>query len=461
MPVSNAQLSARFRETVRAEIKRINRRGSKQAPETQARDGRYGQYTGEAAMNLTWLAQRVHERHPDLDMSLRDIELIFKPNSRLLPVDLNLRQRFLQAVEDDLSRCAETAGKIAPTVDFTSAFLGAEPQMHQLSPFNPEDLGFFRISMWNPARPMIEDRNVAPIEIVDWATELTRHGQREDWIRDQGLFDRMLAEAQAEGLGSPCPALVSYEVDEREQDPRSEELRLKVSHSIYSRHVALRNYMRHDKEAYEAVRNRILHGKYINGRQEGLRRIIRAAPRSNIVVNVTVQSRTGSLMVIGRPTGQRVWAGFNQAGAHETMNWPAPQQPVESWFGLARRALEEEIGLKDPSAYYDHIVFSWFGFYAVEGSAYFFAHVRTRLSEQQLVDSVRRAPGRIEADTIKWRPVTKETRDFVIDKWKAGPWEEKVSDLPEHRWLPHSALSLTELLRVTEQGMMTPPEVEV
>ncbi|WP_405812658.1 hypothetical protein OG241_50130 [Streptomyces sp. NBC_01390] len=462
MPTLNAQLSGGFRDAVKAECDRINQRRPRPgAPKRQAPEGGFGPYSAAFTLNRTWLAQLVHERHPALGMSLEDIELIFKPNCRLLPVDLDLRQRFLQAVEDELSRCAQIAGKIAPTLDFTRTFLGAEPKVYQLSPFDSEDLGFFRISTWNPARPMVEDRNVAPIEIVDWATELTRHGQREDWIRDHKLFDRLLAEAQAEGMGSPCPALVSYEVDDREQDPRSEQLHLKVSRSVYSRHVALRNYMRADKAAYEAIRNRILHGKYTNGRQEGLRRIIRSAPRSNIAINVTVQSRTGTLMVIGRPTGQRVWADFHQAGAHETMNWPAPQEDVEWWFKLARRALKEEIGLTDRSDYYDHIVFSWFGFYALEASAYFFAHVRTRLSEQQLVDAVRASSGRIEADTVTWIPVTAESRDSVIDTWKAGPWEEDAEhDSAERRWLPHSALSLTELLRVSEQGMMDPPEAD-
>ncbi|WP_420031394.1 hypothetical protein ACN2WE_00260 [Streptomyces sp. cg28] len=450
-----------FRAAVRAELARINARGPRSALERQARDGAYGPYTADSAMNLTWLAHLVHEHHPQLGMERRDIEQIFKPRSRLLPVDLGLRQMLLQAVEDELSRCAEIADKIAPAVDFTRRFLGAHPQVHQLSPFNPEDLGFFRISTWNPARTMVESQNVAPIETVDWHTELVRHGQREDWIKNADRFARELADARDEGLGSPCPALVSYEVDDREQDPRSEQLHLKVSRSVYSSHVALRNYMRADKAAYAAVQDRILNGKYVDGRQEGLRRIIRAAPRSNIAVNVTVQSRTGSLMVIGRPKGQRVWGGFHQAGAHETMNWAAPQQPVESWFELARRALTEEIGLADRSAYYDHIVFSWFGFYAVEGTAYFYAHVRTRLSERQLVNSVRAAPGRIEADTIEWLPVTTDSRDAVINTWKAGPWEEDaLSDHRGQRWLPHSALSLTELLRVTDQGMMEPPQVE-
>ncbi|MFD5522347.1 hypothetical protein [Streptomyces sp. NPDC127066] len=98
--------------------------------------------------------------------------------------------------------------------------------------------------------------------------------------------------------------------------------------------------MRADPQAYTDAVSRIRSDDYVDGRTEDLVDVIRCSPPSNIVINVTVQNRNGRVTVIRRPIGARVGkAPFHQVGAHETTNWRGPQESVENWFDLARRAL--------------------------------------------------------------------------------------------------------------------------
>jgi 8-oxo-dGTP pyrophosphatase MutT (NUDIX family) len=447
-------------------IEKINWRpeGQPSPPGRAPHGGNYGDFDPAFKLNLHWLAELV-SRQMSYHEPKENLYRMMRPRQRVLPANPVTRQHVLESFQLVLARCARQAllpldpSRDPVDFDLVKEFQGEgfiAPSLHQFG-FNPEDLGFFWISAWNPER-ILREENVGGIEKVSRAEYNARHRPVAGWIRDQELYDRLLAEAQAARMGQPCPALVAVEPDEMEGG-RSDQLYLKVSKSIYSQHVALRNYMRADHGAYEQLRRRIAEHHYADGRTEDLDDIIRVAPESNIVINVTVQSANGRVMLIRRPTKTRVWRSFYQAGAHETMNWPgASEEKVEDWFQLARRALREEIGLTDPADYYSKIVFSWFGFYAIEASGYFFSHVRTRLSEAELVAAVAGCPGVIEADAIEWMDLDRASVYSVVQTWRNGPWEEStLPDVEGRRWLPHATLSLTQLLRVTEQGMLDPP----
>ncbi|MGW7048853.1 hypothetical protein ACWGDT_40590 [Streptomyces avermitilis] len=456
--------SALFRAAVRHEIDEINKRTRDPQPsERHARKGCYGPYDdSKYALNLKWVSELVSRRMHD-SLTPNDIYQVVRENARTLPRDQDVRRALLEAFEDVLTHCRRLAEAEQHFGGEPSSLALAETCMEEyrepsLNPlgFNHEDLGFFQISIWNPQRKM-EPENVADIRVVSRAEEL-EWAPAAGWIRDQARYDRMVNEAYRNDPGSPCPSLVNYRPDHREQDLESHKLRLAVCETRYASHVALRNYMRADPGAYEAVERRILEKTYTEGRAETLADVIRAAPDSNIVINVTVQSRNGRVMLIRRPGGASVWSDFYQVGAHETMNWHGPQGELENWFELAERALEEEIGLHDPADYYEKIVFSWFGFYALEGSAYFFAHVRTRLNERQLVDAVEQASGRLEAAQIEWMTLDKSSIRRVLDTWKGSPYEKKARKDERGRfWLPHATMSLTQLERVSRLGMLETP----
>ncbi|MFE2696392.1 hypothetical protein [Streptomyces mirabilis] len=457
-------LSREYRDTVREEINRINARGAKLFARNADRKGKYPEFDDVSKLSLAWLAQMVSE-HLGGSMGKEDVYAIFKANARLLPVDLDERGRLLTAVENQLAECAVRVGVVPEAVDMAERF-GRKPPAPSLHPFDfdPQDIGFFRISSWNPNRPMadggrIKGGNVGKItEISDRAAELAKFERRGSWIRNQALFDRLITAEEESNPGSECPTLFDYQVDERETADESHLLRLRVSRTYYSHHVALRNYMRADHDAYEEVIGRIHGGDYVNGRSDSLADVVRSSPESNIVINVTVQSRSGKVMLIRRPTRARVWSEFYQVGAHETMNWRGPQQTVENWFQLASRALKEEIGIDEEHShqYFNKIIFSWFGFYVPEASGYFFAHVRTGLSEEQLVESVAKAEGAIEADQIEWMNLEEEPIKKVLATWSHGPWEEQATrDEQGRKWLPHAVMSLTQLWRITDQNLWT------
>jgi hypothetical protein len=456
---SQEQPSHIYRSWVRAQIEKINKQDPRQEHPRlarTARKGSYGPYDPEYKLNLMWLAELISEAM-DNHLLPKEIFAVLREHARALPKVPAVRQDLLDMTQKTLARCARTAGN---DIAFDDNLVEMCMPAHQVTPLglNPsgldhEALGFFRVSSWNRNREMVESENVGQINKVVRADVIARHRHTAGWIRDQELYDQLLAGAQADNMGRDCPSLVSYRPDEREGG-ESEKLHLNVSQSIYSKHVALRNYMRVDHQAYEDIRHRIQKHIYVDGMSESLRDIIRVAPESNIVINVTVQSRDGSVMLIRRPTDARVWRSFYQAGAHETMNWPGPQQPFETWFDLARRALKEEIGLENPDDYRNKIVFSWFGFYAPECSGYFFAHTQTRLTKAELVAAVANSPGVWEADAIEWLKLDPGSVDRVLKTWTNGPWEDDaLADEDGRRWLPHATISLTQLLRVTRQGM--------
>ena len=311
--------------------------------------------------------------------------------------------------------------------------------------FDPASVGFFKIIDWNANRRLDRMHNIGEVRKVDKREELRLHRQKEDWVdpvRFRGYVDE-----ERQQTGSACPTLVGYDEDTREAG--NETLRLRVAQSWYFEHVAVRRYLRDHPGEYDAVVSRIRDAD----QEGGLSRVIRSAPNSNIVVNVTVQSRNDRVMMLRRPVGARVWPAFYQAGAHETMNWSEPGRPIENCYELATRALREEINLADPGDYYDNIVFSWFGFYAVEVSAYFFAHVKTRLEEDELVQRAMLAPSAYEINDVDWYELDQPTVSKVLATWSDGPWRPK-QDEQGRRYVPHTIMSLLELWRVRQQRML-------
>ena len=293
-------------------------------------------------------------------------------------------------------------------------------------------LGLFPIHSWDA--PFHLDGTHVTVEQITGEEQTLRKIQGNGWVDPDGL--RAYLDEERERPGSPCPALVDYEVHQNH-------VRLRVTMSEYYEHVAIRRYLRDHPEEYQAVADRI--GKH--DPESDLRSMIRSAPNSNIVINVTVQSRNGLVMMLRRSVGARVWPHFYQAGAHETMNWNATGHPFENAHELAVRALREEVNLA-PDDYYNNIKFSWFGFYAPDASTYLFAHVRSRLEEDELVQRAIEAESSFEIDNLDWCPLEEATVRNVINTWQDGPWTAGTDDAGR-KYLPHTVMSFVQLWRVT------------
>jgi hypothetical protein len=381
-----------------------------------------------------------------------EVDKIVRSGDHVLSDDRHDRQIFLQTVQRVMNSCFDTEARRRPLegerVRYVERFLGAPPMRTHFRPFgfDPASVGFFKIIDWNAGRRLDRVHNVGEVRKVDKREELRLHRQEEDWV-DPVDFSAYVDEERQQ-TGSACPTLVGYDEDTRERG--NDTLRLRVAQSWYFEHVAVRRYLRDHPQEYDGVVSRIRSAD----QEGGLSRVIRSAPNSNIVINVTVQSRGDRVMMLRRPVGARVWPAFYQAGAHETMNWSEPGSPVENCYELATRALREEINLADPGDYYDNIVFSWFGFYAVEASAYFFAHVKTRLEEDELVQRVAEAEGAFEVDDVDWYELDRPTVGKVLATWNDGPWRPR-QDEQGRQYLPHATMSLTQLWRVARQGMLT------
>ncbi|MEU4475070.1 NUDIX hydrolase [Micromonospora sp. NPDC023888] len=434
---ARGQLNTAFRAAIAEDWKRLNHGQEKRRP------GRFVPYDGGW---LTWsqLAELISQELTVIDPeNLWDgtaIDELLHRDNRRLPQDTIERQNLLEGVQRVLNRCFDTAAPsrrravLGQPHDYVAEFLGGPPlpPRYRDFDFDPASVGFFRISNWNKAH-FLDRARARDVQTFHHT------GSGQDWV-DQALLDRYLDEESADNRGSSCTSLVGYEEDTREA--QSQNFVLKVAYSEYYQHVAIRRLLRDHPAAYDLVSTRI--------RREGLRQMISRSPRSNIAMNVTITARSGRVLLIRRPDGARVWPGFFQVGPHETMNWPSAGGPQETCFDLGVRALWEEAGLGPDD--YEGLVISWFGFYAVEASGYFFAHVRSRLGESEITERIRRAESAFETEDVEWVDVNRSFIQDVLRGWAAGPWRPRET-AGGHFFLPHSTVSLLELYRVRRERM--------
>ena len=415
----------------------------------EGRPGRRRQETFSGEWQLTWLqlARSVASRFNsqiDAPWSLDVVQDALEKGTHALPRDMYERELFLRALQSamngfyDISVEWRREMKLpipAAPQDYVQLALGADPQLSSYDPFgfDPESIGFFKILDWNVKRQLLPE-NVGEVE--------RSPAHRQDWIVPAAAFTPYERREQAT-LGAPCPSLVDYVEDTREEG--NDKLILRVTKSRYWRVAAIRYFMRDHRDAYDSVVQRI--------ELDGLRNVLAGSPRSNICVNVTLMSREGTVLAIKRSRGVRLWASYYQLGAHETMLHAQPGQAYETCYELAVRALREELNLTDIEDYYNRIVFSWFGYYLPDASAYFFAHVRSRLTEAELTETIPQAESAFEVGNLEWVPLTHDFVRNVVEQWSVGPWDP-VENSNGRNFLPHSCLSATQLWRVHRLGLL-------
>ena len=314
---------------------------------------------------------------------------------------------------------------------------GAQPALpflyHEFG-FRPEEVNFFRITHWNSNR-QLRAQNVAKPDVV------TANFQQ-DWISDPASYGEYVA---AQKGGSPCASIRGWLIDDRES-VASQKLRLEACESHYRYFIANHQYFRDHLESLSAVEERIA--------REGMLRVMNGAPLSNVTMNVTITSSDNFVLMMKRSEAANTYPGEWAAGPHETMNWPQEFTPSgtpgsggqpEDVFELASRALSEEAYLFPDD--YRRIVFSWFGVWIQDVSYYFFAHVKSRLSRDEISEGAMEAESAYETPEFDWLPFSRETVEAVT-RTRFGEAGPALGRERSPKYLATSLVALTQLWRV-------------
>jgi predicted nucleotide-binding protein len=311
--------------------------------------------------------------------------------------------------------------------------------------FGLSDIDFIEFLTWNKGR-QLSPSNIEP-------TREAPSKPPQDWI-DQGVLDDAIERQRSSGIryGEAC-SLVAFHPDTRES-LELDKFGLEVYPDMYYHYVAVQRCLE-DEMILQAIRKRV--------RERPVRDLVAHLPLSVIAANVTIIAED-EVLLMRRSQAVATYPGYWQAGPHETMNWrrtipgkPAPYLPSgylhsdepESPLDLVKRALWEEAGLL-PEDYGDSIVFSWFGLYLRDATPYFFAHVRTRLTKEEVEEKIADAESAYETSQsgleVDWLPLSLRGFSDIVETWR--PPNKGVEDSEGRRFLPHAVASLTQLWRV-------------
>lgn len=415
--------------------------------QVRSRGGDYGDYLG-GYLSRPHLAHLVSEQLQEREETARWDASSFRKmlaGDRGVPAEGAERQAILETLDEVFQRCYAVArenGRLAGERprEFLD-FLGHKPIAAPFREFGFDTrvAGFYKILDWNSRRRYQEAREDR-IELTP--KELLRS---QEWVQPE-VLESYLERERLFHRGSIMPTLVGYSDDP--QQVRNHVLGLKMTESQYYKYLAISRCLRERPELLEPVIKRLENVESPDG---GLPGVIATSPHSSVGINVTVMSRQGTVMLIRRSGYSRAWPLLLQVGPHETMQMTR-DGAVESPFDLARRALQEDAGLDDPRDYFDEIVFSWFGLHIIDASAYFFAHVATRLTESEIAERVSSAESTFEVEDVEWMTPSRPNITAVLDQWSSGPWAPNPRNAQS--FVPHATVSLTQLHRILRQGML-------
>jgi hypothetical protein len=96
---------------------------------------------------------------------------------------------------------------------------------------------------------------------------------------------------------------------------------------------------------------------------------------------------------------------------------------------------------------YRRIVFSWFGVWIQDVSYYFFAHVKSRLSRDEISEGAMEAESAYETPEFDWLPFSRETVEAVT-RTRFGEAGPALGRERSPKYLATSLVALTQLWRV-------------
>jgi len=311
------------------------------------------------------------------------------------------------------------------------------------------------------ARLLVDHRDLA-FEIVTWSpsldTEITDQLlRREDvgetrtadrplttWLTSPEAWQREYERALAShGRGAPTAYLVGFSPDNPET--RSDVLARRpfqwtVAQGNYAEFLATSAYLAGSgKPDQNVLANRL---------RADWNATFAMSPPTIIACNISLVSADNKVLVLERSQSEATSRSLWTVGPHETMNWRDPanfrlgEELQETAFTLGHRTIKEEVGLEPDE--YGRILFSWFGIWLRDASAYLLGHVRSRLVADEISVRIPRAQASYEiamaGDQHEWVP-------YELDNFKdiALAAQTSRSDSKGRRRLELSSLSLRGL----------------
>jgi hypothetical protein len=295
--------------------------------------------------------------------------------------------------------------------------------------FDPKPLGYYKVNGWSPSRPLRPD---------NLRVEVTQHRPEWRW-GSESVWRAHLEDTSALISGSCGYPVACSDVDSRESEP-TQTFRVAISPCDYAEGAATSRLLEGDESTRRALADALDRDPI---------GFVATAPPSPLAINVAVVSKSGNFLALQRSA--TVWSArlLWTIGPNETMTLPrasTPGQRHEDFFELARRCLEEELGLL--AGDYGKISISWFGYYAPLASPWVLGQVRTTLEEAEVNERITRCHSTEELAGWEWLPLNLETVRRITSGKPVGDYALVSPDEPERRWIVHAPHAVNELWRM-------------
>ena len=299
------------------------------------------------------------------------------------------------------------------------------------------------IQTWSPSIEFdVSDQILSPNDVGETRTTAR---PRSSWLTNPEAWQREFENALVvHGVGAPTAYLVGLTLDNPETrsiESARRRFQWTVARGNYAEFLATLRYLTGPGKSDQGVLKDSL--------RNGWEKTFAMSPPTIIACNVSLVSADNMVLILERSQATATSRGLWSVGPHETMNWrdPAALRPgdeggPESAFTLGHRTIREELGLFQHQ--YGPILYSWFGIWLRDASAYLIGHVRSRLLAAEISAQLSKAQSSYEismaGDAHAWIP-------YEFDKFKEiiVAAEASQADTDGRRWLEISALSLRGL----------------
>jgi len=295
--------------------------------------------------------------------------------------------------------------------------------------YDPVEDRLYMLGEWSPARRLTADRLV------------TRTVTMADRSPSSLVDPHVLTQAKAANAGhsGDIVYLSSFRLDHRESAD-TQECRVTLSESDYVEVRAI-EHLRKSSPGHLARCDEAL--------ARGPRAYLEQAVPSSIAINILPVIERTDVLCAQRSGAVDNGVGLWTIGIFEAMKRSDPHTPgrSEDFFGLAYRALEEELGLRPQDC--GQIELTWLGIYGPLLRGHVVAVVPVRLGRADLIDRAHSADSSYEHLSFDWLALRRETVLEFIDAPRVARPDEVGSalEVSDRLWIEQSRLALREAWR--------------
>ena len=170
--------------------------------------------------------------------------------------------------------------------------------------------------------------------------------------------------------------------------------------------------------------------------------ILAIAPLSLLAGNVNLVTSDERVVVAQRSGMDMTFKNEWNLGINEGMKVTGEGTETEDFFGLAARALTEELAV--PESALDAIVVNWFGYCLACSNFYTYAHARTSWTADQVEQNRLHAKDTRELRHVVYPKVT----DGLLAALSRG---DTIPEVGDEKWLHHAGLSAKMLSAALSQ----------